>query len=340
MRRGFIRSSMRSHGNGCKGVPVFGHALDLRYLRSFLVVAETGSVTQAAAQLGRTQPAITMQLQKLEELVGKQLFTPESRRTQLTEDGEVVLHYAKSLLRMQDEMMLRLSTAPIQGHVILGTPDLYAAYLLPPVLARFRQAFPGIQVELRCSLSTPLLSLVRQGEVDIALITRMRGFTGGQVVHQEQLIWVASKRYDAHLKDPVPLAVLPPGNIFREHAIDALERSGRRWRVICTSESMGGLQAAVFAGMAVAVVAQSALVPGMRQIGPEEYFPALPKVDLLLYRAPSKSDDATKTLADYLGHFLRFGRDAMPASGQPGASPDKGEDAWHEPLAEVAGGRR
>lgn len=292
---------------------MFRHALDLRYLRSFVVVAESGSVTQAAFQLGRTQPAITMQLQKLEDLVGKQLFVPESRRTQLTEDGEVVMHYAKSLLRMHDEMMMRLASAPIEGHVILGTPDLYAAYLLPPVLARFRQAFPRIQVELRCSLSTPLLSLVRQGEVDIALVTRMKGFTGGQVVHQEQLIWVVSEQYDVHLNDPVPLALLPPGNIFRDHAIDALEKSGRRWKVICTSESMGGLQAAVFSGMAVAVVARSALVPGMRQIGPQDYFPELPPVDLLLYRAPSRSDDATKALADYLGHFLRLGPDAMPA---------------------------
>lgn len=301
---------------------MFRHALDLRILRSFVVVAETGSVTQAAVQLGRTQPAITMQLQKLEDLAGKQLFVPESRRTQLTEDGEVVMHYAKSLLRMHDEMMMRLSSEPIEGHVILGTPDLYAAYLLPPVLARFRQAFPRIQVELRCSLSTPLLSLVRQGEVDIALVTRMRGFTGGQVVHQEQLIWVVSEQYDVHLRDPVPLAVLPPGNIFRDHAIDALEKSGRRWKVTCTSESMGGLQAAVFSGMAVAVVAKSALVPGMRQIGPQEYFPSLPQVDLLLYRAPSKSDDATKALADYLGHFLRLGPDAMPA---PAAAPEPQE---------------
>ena len=292
---------------------MFNLALDLRILRSFVMVAESASVTHAAAQLGRTQPAITMQLQKLEELVGKQLFAPESRRTQLTEDGEVVLHYAKTLLRIHDEMLMRLSSIPIEGHVILGTPDLYAAYLLPPILARFRHAFPRIQVELRCSLSTPLLSLVRQGDVDIALVTRMRGFTGGQVIHQEQLIWVVSDQFEPHRSDPVPLAVLPPGNIFRDHAIEALERSGRRWRITCVSESMGGLQAAVFSGMAVAPIVISALVPGMRQIGPQEYFPALPMVDLLLYRAPSKNDDATRALAEYLSHFLRLGPGAMPA---------------------------
>ena len=198
----------------------------------------------------------------------------------------MVLSYAKSILKLHDELLARLSSPDIEGHVILGTPDLYAAYLLPSILALFRQSFPRIQVELRCSLSTPLVALVQRGEVDIALVTRMRGFSGGQVVRQEQLIWVMGERYDIHRANPVPLALLPPGNIYRDHAIEGLERAGRKWRIACVSESVGGLQAAVFAGMAVTVLCKSALVAGMRQIGINEYFPPLPKVDLLLYRAP------------------------------------------------------
>ena len=196
------------------------------------------------------------------------------------------LRYAKSILKLHDELLARLSSPDIEGHVILGTPDLYAAYLLPSILALFRQSFPRIQVELRCSLSTPLVALVQRGEVDIALVTRMRGFSGGQVVRQEQLIWMMGERYDIHRANPVPLALLPPGNIYRDHAIEGLERAGRKWRIACVSESVGGLQAAVFAGMAVTVLGKSALVPGMRQIGINEYFPPLPEVDLLLYRAP------------------------------------------------------
>jgi hypothetical protein len=159
-------------------------------------------------------------------------------------------------------------------------------------------------VELRCSLSTPLVSLVQRGEVDIALVTRMRDFSGGQVVRQEELIWLMGERYDIHRANPVPLALLPAGNIYREHAIEGLERAGRKWRIACVSESVGGLQAAVFAGMAVTVLCKSAQVAGMRQIGVNEYFPPLPKIDLLLYRAPGSPTAAATALHDYLAHYL------------------------------------
>ena len=279
-------------------------SVDMRVLRSFVCVVETGSITETARRLGRTQPAITLQMKRLEELTGRTLFKEDSRKPVLTGEGDMVLTYAKSILKMHDELMARLSSPDIEGHVILGTPDLYAAYLLPSILALFRQAFPRIQVELRCSLSTPLVGLVQRGEVDIALVTRMPGFAGGEVVRQEQLIWVEGEGHNVHLAEPVPLALLPPGNIYREYAIEGLERAGRKWRVACVSESVGGLQAAVFAGMAITVLCKSALVHGMRQIGIHEYFPPLPKVDLLLYRASGPATAAARALHDYLARYL------------------------------------
>jgi len=102
-------------------------------------------------------------------------------------------------------------------------------------------------VELNCALSTPLVGLVKRGEVDIALVTRMNDFTGGQVVRQEQLVWMTGDRSSAHHERPIPLALLPPGNIYRDHAIAGLEAARLRWRIACVSESVGGLQAAAFA---------------------------------------------------------------------------------------------
>jgi DNA-binding transcriptional LysR family regulator len=279
-------------------------SVDMRVLRSFLTVVETGSITEAARRLGRTQPAITLQMKRLEDLTGQTLFEPGSRRPVLTDEGKMVLSYAKTILRLHDELQSRLASTEIEGHVILGTPDLYAAYLLPKVLALFRKAFPRIQVELRCCLSTPLVSLVQRGEVDIALVTRLPGFSGGQVVRQEQLIWVMGEGHDTHRMEPVPLALLPPGNIYRDYAIEGLEQAGRKWRIACVSESVGGLQAAVFAGMAVTVLCRSALVHGMRQLGIQDYFPPLPKVDLLLYRAAGPNSAAATALYEYLAHSL------------------------------------
>jgi DNA-binding transcriptional LysR family regulator len=313
-------------------------SVDMRVLRSFISVVETGSVTETARRLGRTQPAITLQMKRLEDVTGKILFKPDSRRPVLTEQGDIVLGYAKSILRLHDELLTK-SSPDIEGHVVLGTPDLYAAYLLPSILALFRKSFPRIQVELRCSLSTPLVNLVQHGEVDIALVTRMAGFTGGQVVRQEQLIWVMGEGHDVHLVEPVPLALLPAGNIYRDYAIDGLERQGRKWRIACVSESMGGLQAAVFAGMAVTVLGKSALVHGMKQIGVNEYFPPLPKVDLLLYRASGQSTPAATALHEYLAHYLGTlnadGRATLESIAQAGTNHRKGTA-----VTDIAGARR
>ena len=279
-------------------------SLDIRVLRSLLAVIESGSVTEAARRLGRTQPAITLQLQRLEELIGKPLFTHEGRRMSLTPDGETVVTYARSILRLHDELLARMLSPDIQGDVVLGTPDLYAAFMLPDILAVFRRAFPHIKIELRCSLSTPLVQMVQKRQVDIALVTRMNDFTGGQVVRREQLLWMTGAASDAHNENPVPLALLPPGNIYRDYAIECLERIGRRWRVACESESVSGLQAAAFSGMAVTVLGQSALVGGMRQLSADDGFPPLPKVDLLLYKAHGLASAAAHELHDYLAHYL------------------------------------
>jgi DNA-binding transcriptional LysR family regulator len=289
------------------------HNLDIKMLRSLLSVAETGNITETARRLGRTQPAITLQLQRLDEICGFNLFRNDGRRMVLTPDGTLVLSYAKSILRLHDELMSRLASPDIEGQVILGTPDLYASFLLPSILALFRRAFPRVQVQLQCSLSTPLVQSVHRGDVDVALVTRMNNFSGGQVVMQEQLVWLTGDHSQAHDETPLPLALLPPGNIYRDHAIDALESVQHSWRIACVSESVSGLQAAVFSGMAVTVLGRSARVPGMREIGTGPDFPPLPKVDLLLYKAPGTKSPAANALHEYLAHYLGLDRQV----GQP-----------------------
>ncbi|KJC38318.1 LysR family transcriptional regulator [Bradyrhizobium sp. LTSP849] len=281
-------------------------SLDIRMLRSLISVVETGSITETARRLGRTQPAITLQLQRLEELTGKQLFEHAGRRLMLTDDGTTVLTYAKSILRLHDELISQLASQEIEGQVVLGTPDLYAAFMLPSILSVFRKSFPRVQVQLNCALSTPLVGLVKRGDVDIALVTRMNDFTGGQVVRREQLVWMTGEQSSAHQERPIPLALLPPGNIYRDYAIDTLERASLRWRIACVSESVGGLQAAAFAGMAVTVLGRSALVPAMREIGPNEGLPPLPKIELLLYKSSGATSKAATALHDYLAHYLRL----------------------------------
>src|SRR5258707_6121788 len=120
----------------------------------------------------------------------------------------------------------------------------------PSIQMIFRKAISRVQLELNCSLSTPLVGCVKRGEVDIALVTRMNDFTGGQVVRQEQLVWMIREQSTAHNEKPIPLALLPPGHNFRDHAIAQLEAARLRSRIACVSHSVSGLQAAAFARMA------------------------------------------------------------------------------------------
>jgi DNA-binding transcriptional LysR family regulator len=274
--------------------------LDIRSLRAFVTVVETGSVTAAARRMCRTQPAITLQIRRLEEQVGKPLFEVATRRPQVTHDGEILLGYARAILQMHDEVWQRMQSRHIEGRVVLGTPDLYAAYLLPQILTGFRALYPGIEVDLRCALSRTLMNALDAKEIDIALVTAMPGIRAGEFVRKEPLVWVGGQDRAPYEENPVPLALLPPGNIYRDAALTALDSMGRPWRLACISESISGLQAAVFSGFAISVVAKSALVPGMRVLGRQESFPELPDIDVVLHRSPGRSSPAAQCLADFV----------------------------------------
>ena len=284
-----------------------GH-LDIRSLHAFVSVVDTGSVTEAARRLCRTQPAITLQIRRLEEQIDKPVFEIGTRRPVLTADGEVMLGYARAILRVHDELWQRMRPRHIPDRVVLGTPDLYAAYLLPQILANFRAAYPNIDVEVRCALSRTLMAALRAQEVDIALVTSMPGIPPGQSLCREALVWVSGQNHSVYNENPVPLALLPPGNIYRDAALEALDRIGRPWRLACISESISGLQAAVFAGFAVSVVGKSALVPGMRIIGESESFPELPEVEVAMHRSAGRQSMAADCLADFVVAGLNDGR--------------------------------
>jgi DNA-binding transcriptional LysR family regulator len=276
-----------------------GH-YDIRSLRAFVTVAETGSVTKAARRIGRTQPAITMQIRRLEELIGKYLFEPNARRPVLTTEGEIFVRHARSIVKMHDELWTRTQTPDVAGRVVLGTPDLYAAYLLPRILASFRQVYPRTEVDVHCAPSRDLIVALDAKKIDLALVTAMPGIRAGEFIRKEQLVWVCGEGHSTYDEDPVPLALLPPGNIYRDVALEALDRIGRPWRLAYISESIGGLQAAVFAGLAISVVAASARVSGMRVVGRQESFPELPEVDLVLHRSPDRENPSATCLADFV----------------------------------------
>jgi DNA-binding transcriptional LysR family regulator len=155
--------------------------LDITLLRTFVAIVDTGGLTSAGRRVGRSQPAITHQIRRLEDGLGRPVFGCDRRRLTLTRDGEALLEYARAMLRLNDEVRNRFSAPDVAGHVTLGTPDLYAAYLLPEVLADFSRSFPNVEIQLRCTRSIHLHAALEREELDIALMTNQPELKGGKL---------------------------------------------------------------------------------------------------------------------------------------------------------------
>lgn len=276
------------------------HSLDLEQLRTFVAIAETGSFTRAAEVVFKTQSAVSMQMRRLEERIGKPIFMRDGRASRLTEDGERLLGYARRMIRLSDETMAAFDEAELSGSIRLGTPDDYAERFLPEVLARFSRSNPRVEVSVICEQSIDLINRARGGELDLAIVTN-RGEGAVEIVRREPLLWVTASQHVPEEEDVLPLALFKAPCQWRAAAIDALTEAGTPFRILYQSANSSALTAAVSAGLAVTALAESALRPGMRVLGESDGFPPLPMCEIGIvrswHRPPSALVDA---LADHI----------------------------------------
>lgn len=275
--------------------------LDFDQLRTFVAIAETGSFTRAADRVHKTQSAVSMQMRRLEERIGKALFARDGRASKLTEDGERLLAYARRLMRLADETLSAFDEAELTGRVRLGTPDDYADRFLPEILARFAHSNPRAEVTVVCAPTPLLVEAVRNDELDVAIITHVRDKGQAEVIRREPLLWVGSQRHGTHEIDPLPLALGRPTCDWRRAAVEGLERAGRRHRLLYVSWNSTAVGAAVLAGLAVSVLPESAFRQGMRVLGEQEGFPRLPSVEIGLVRGRGGRNPVAEALC---GHIL------------------------------------
>ena len=166
--------------------------LEPELLRSFVAIAETGSFTAAAHRINRTQSAVSMQIKRLEELVGRELFSRAGRTVGLTRDGELLLTHARHILRAHGEALAAFDREALAGEVTIGAPDDYASTFLPRILARFAESHARVHVNVVCQSSVDLVRRLADRTVDLALVTQGSGERGGTNLCREQLVWVGS----------------------------------------------------------------------------------------------------------------------------------------------------
>ena len=274
--------------------------LDIDQLRTFVAIAETGSFTKAAEVVNITQSAVSMQMKRLEERIERPIFARDGRASKLTEDGARLLDYARRLVKLNVETVSAFSDAALSGRVRLGVPDDYADRYLPEIMARFSRAYPSVELTVICEPSADLLERIDGNEIDLAIVTNCESKRTAETFRRERLLWVTSNRHATHLEERLPLALGRPSCSWRRTAIERLDAIGRPYRVLYSSSNAGAVAAAVLAGLAVSVLAESGLRPGMRVLTAAEGFPELPSCRVGLVRNAHDSSALADALAEHI----------------------------------------
>lgn len=265
--------------------------LDLDVLRTFVAIAETGSFTTASVAVFRTPSAVSMQIKKLEDILGRSVFVRDARSVTMTSDGEMLLGYARRMLAINREAVAKFIIPDIIGLVRLGSPDDYGERVLPNVLKRFAQSHPSVAVDVTIDQSQNLRKRMEDRRLDLTLMTVSSKAVpaDAEILLTEEIVWGGALGGCAHLREPLPVSIWEEGCAWRIRAMEALGREGRNYRVAYMSAHTAGQRAAISADLAVAPLPKSFIGDGLTILGPKDGLPELGTYNLVMVMAPDAS---------------------------------------------------
>lgn len=290
--------------------------IDTQLLRSFVAVADTGGFGKAADSLNMTQPAMSQQMRRLEELIGRSLFAREGRKLVFTAQGDLLLGYARRILELNDDVHRRLVGDDVREIVHIGMPEHFSETLLPLVIAAVHERFPSVQLVVRVGRSRQLEEMVADGRLELALTIGAQDTDGPAPLHVAPLAWFAAERAGSSGGTEVPLVLFRPPCPMRSLAIAALERAEQPWRCAHESEELVALRAAVRAGLGVTALPTFQSYPGIAPTDVGGALPALPEVAVRLHRRPGWASGVAEGLEHLVVEFwndFRTGAAHAPA---------------------------
>lgn len=273
--------------------------LDITTLRSFVAVADSGGVTRAAGFLHLTQSAVSMQLKRLEEMLGMELLDRSGRTIALTASGEQLLAYARRMVALNDEVMTRLTHQAFEGEITLGVPHDVVYPVVPQVLKQFNAAYPRVKVRLEASYTRTLKDQFAKGECDVIITTETGVDQGGEVLSRKPLRWVGAPGGTIWRQRPIPLAFCRHC-LFRPSVTTALDKAGIDWEMTMDTESDRAIEAAVSADLAAHAMVEGTAPPNLAVIDHGGTLPDLPIQHINLYGAREGAGEVHETLVSYL----------------------------------------
>lgn len=276
--------------------------LPMDLLRSFVSVAQLNSITKAGELLGRSQPAITLQMQRLEELVDETLLVRNGKNMDLSEAGDRLYEYANQILSLNDLAVSEFSKSAVTGKIRLGIPSEFATVLLPKIVSRFAKAYPNVTLEVNCELSKNLLTKTGKASHDLILALQDDpNAKDSALVKIDPLVWVAGSDMTSQKVSVVPLIVASQGCIYRNRAIRILDKSKQPWQIVYTNPDLTGIQYAIQEGLGVTVLAKSTVPDNLKILRPSSRFPELGDVGIsLIFTGRHRKNEALQLLAEYL----------------------------------------
>lgn len=279
-------------------------------LASFATVAETLSFSGAAERLHLRQSTVSQHVRKLEEALKRPLFARTTHTVALTNDGADLLHYAVGILDLQRRATQHFAGSDLRGRLRFGVSEDFASSRLPDVLRDFRSAHRNVDLELEIAMSGHLYESLDAGSLDVIFAKRRSGDPRGTTAWAERLVWIGAPDLVLDTEKPVPVVTYGTPSISRARAIEALEGSGRAWRIACTSSSLSGLRAALLGGFGVAAHAERLIPPGLAPIASNSGLPRLGSIDFVAVGAKSRNKAAAtliQTLLANTGHLQDHG---------------------------------
>ncbi|TQV81799.1 LysR substrate-binding domain-containing protein [Denitrobaculum tricleocarpae] len=272
--------------------------IQISHLKTLIAISEEGNFGAAAQRVGRTQSAVTQQMQNLEQIVNAPLFVAKGRQRELTEAGLTLLRYGREIVSLCNHAVTASGRSQQTGIIKIGAPYEIAEELLPGALIRFTELWRDMRVVIHVDRSPNLMEMLEEGRLDLTLSTRRSSNTESVLLIKMPVLWIAASGWEFDLSDPLPLILTDEPSMFRRIALSALDLSGQPYIERFTSPSMAGVRLAVSAGLGVTARTQSAFLTTTKILDERDGFPPLPDIPYYLHRPIEQSDQASKALFD------------------------------------------
>lgn len=290
-------------------------------LRTFMILVETKSFTEAGERVGRSQSTVSLQIRKLVELCDAPLFSGSGKDITLTQTGRHLADYGRRIIDLNDECIRIIEGRSLAGRIRIGIPSDFAISFLPPTLGRFSADFPDVSLEVTCQMSSSLLRQLDEGKLDVVVaLEDGRNSSYLQAVWRDPMVWVGRLSLQVSQMRPLPLVLFTDECAYRSNILHVLRRESIPYRIAFSSQSMAGNQSAIEAGLGITALSLHSIPHTMQQLPENAGLPMLPFVNIGLFWNPRGSATIIRSLAEFLRQVLNA---KLGGDGGQGAHPRK-----------------